>query len=640
MNLGDLLNYSIIFIKRNPKSLFLLLINIICFFSFVVSITISSTYYRTIKSIYNYNNLVNMVSVDLSNNKNKDEVIEKLKQINHVSDIIHQKYFDMTPGINNDSNASIWLYPLTKNTHLHSYSYSKLLEQDEIVIPENYYPYPYDETNIDLKNYKIVDGKSLIGKTITIKYSVFDYKKNKTIETKNLDLKVVGTYNQNYGGYSMGDCFVSISTLMFLDKNSKINLSENQITDKYYLQVDKNSNINNVRKELKRQGFVSEGAPVEVNNDNYNIFVYGILSISFASLLFCIFIKSLFIKKNINDNRKNLILNKIIGFENNDLISIELINYYIVDFISVFIVVILSIFLLNYYNTHMQSFIILGLIPKIPYISIILMFLSTSFVEFLLCKHFIKKYVYMEGKMLNVLSFYRKKNTYIYIMIFITISLFLLFLKKQIVLLNINRIEYDNYIVIRKDDINKIDKSIILYQEECMFFYDTILSVNDSLSNDEIILSYNISDDNSYVISNNLKIVDYSKQTFVNLYNFEKLKRENEELYLKIYLTKIEYYEKYKKLIDDAVFYNETLNIQKTSKSLHLFNILFRIIVVVLIFMIIVAFFNLIFDNRKNNQLLKFLGYSKSNIFLVMMCNFFSMIVISLIIYILGWMLL
>ena len=77
---------------------------------------------------------------------------------------------------------------------------------------------------------------------------------------------------------------------------------------------------------------------------------------------------------------------------------------------------------------------------------------------------------------------------------------------------------------------------------------------NDSLSNDEIILSYNISDDNSYVISNNLKIVDYSKQTFVNLYNFEKLKRENEELYLKIYLTKIEYYEKYKKLIDDAVF--------------------------------------------------------------------------------------
>lgn len=173
-----------------------------------------------------------------------------------------------------------------------------------------------------------------------------------------------------------------------------------------------------------------------------------------------------------------------------------------------------------------------------------------------------------------------------------------------------------------------------------MFFYDTILSVNDSLSNDEIILSYNISDDNSYVISNNLKIVDYSKQTFVNLYNFEKLKRENEELYLKIYLTKIEYYEKYKKLIDDAVFYNETLNIQKTSKSLHLFNMLFRIIVVVLIFMIIVAFFNLIFDNRKNNQLLKFLGYSKSNIFLVMMCNFFSMIVISLIIYILGWMLL
>lgn len=242
--------------------------------------------------------------------------------------------------------------------------------------------------------------------------------------------------------------------------------------------------------------------------------------------------------------------------------------------------------------------------------------------------------------MLNVLSFYRKENTYIYIMIFITISLFLLFLKKQIVLLNINRIEYDNYIVIRKDDINKIDKSIILYQEECMFFYDTILSVNDSLSNDEIILSYNISDDNSYVISNNLKIVDYSKQTFVNLYNFEKLKRENEELYLKIYLTKIEYYEKYKKLIDDAVFYNETLNIQKTSKSLHLFNMLFRIIVVVLIFMIIVAFFNLIFDNRKNNQLLKFLGYSKSNIFLVMMCNFFSMIVISLIIYILGWMLL
>ena len=122
--------------------------------------------------------------------------------------------------------------------------------------------------------------------------------------------------------------------------------------------------------------------------------------------------------------------------------------------------------------------------------------------------------------MLNVLSFYRKKNTYIYIMIFITISLFLLFLKKQIVLLNINRIEYDNYIVIRKDDINKIDKSIILYQEECMFFYDTILSVNDSLSNDEIILSYNISDDNSYVISNNLKIVDYSKKHIKKMQTF------------------------------------------------------------------------------------------------------------------------
>ena len=66
MKISDYIIQSISLLKRNPKYLFMLFVNISCLFVLILSLLISFSYQSSIKKFLVNNPLIRMVSVDFT----------------------------------------------------------------------------------------------------------------------------------------------------------------------------------------------------------------------------------------------------------------------------------------------------------------------------------------------------------------------------------------------------------------------------------------------------------------------------------------------------------------------------------------------------------------------------------------------
>ena len=178
MKIIDCFKTSIIEIKRNFKYLFMFFISFFCLVILIISLTISFTYKNRINTNKKYNPLLNMVSVDFDFENIKEEdildKINKLKKINHVTSIIHQKYYNSGGTIDEDKHEIISLQPLSSEWKLPSSTYNKPLKEDEIIIPKKFYKKQYNWLEDDIDEKDIIDGDTLVNKTISIYVDVID----------------------------------------------------------------------------------------------------------------------------------------------------------------------------------------------------------------------------------------------------------------------------------------------------------------------------------------------------------------------------------------------------------------------------------------------------------------------------------
>ena len=402
MKISDYIIQSISLLKRNPKYLFMLFVNISCLFVLILSLLISFSYQSSIKKFLVNNPLIRMVSVDFTDaaidrgkeytEEEKNKVLEEIKNIDHVTDLVHQNYTMSGGMINDDTFEALVLYPLLDGVSLPSSTYNEKLKKNEIIIPKKYFTKQYNWLDEEILNYDIIDGDSLVGKTITIHYDVWDCNKEETIDVINLDLKVVGTYDAVASGFLMYNAFTSVETTKYIADTYLVNITPAYETnDMYYVQVDNYKNLNYVRNKIKDMGYAVGEGPVSISREYYNTYVYTMYAISLASIFFCVALKYLFNKKMVNDNRKIIAVNMASGYSKFDIVILESIKNYIIDILSLIIVGIFIVLSINYYNNNMQNLIMHGYVAISPIPCFIFTILCLIIIEYIVNKKIITK---------------------------------------------------------------------------------------------------------------------------------------------------------------------------------------------------------------------------------------------------------
>lgn len=209
--------------------------------------------------------------------------------------------------------------------------------------------------------------------------------------------------------------------------------------------------------------------------------------------------------------------------------------------------------------------------------------------------------------MINIKYNFRKKNTYIYMILFLCILLFISFLNYKIKNLETNYVEFEYYFLVDNDIMDVIDKSDILLKEDCLLINDNVIfTINDNLKDNEIILPYSISENDILIKENKLKIVNYNNKGSISRKVFENLKEQYG--YKRIYLNKLGDYAKYEEVISN-ILYSQPSNIKDIKGMIRLFKTLFIFVNFSLIVLIIILIINIIYDNKIYFKMLKLFGY-------------------------------
>lgn len=218
--------------------------------------------------------------------------------------------------------------------------------------------------------------------------------------------------------------------------------------------------------------------------------------------------------------------------------------------------------------------------------------------------------------MINIFYILRKENTYVYIILLTILAIFLSIIRTNINSLDDNKKEYEYYFLLKEDDINKVSNNDILIQEDCLLLNShNVINISEKLKDNEIILAYNLDENNDFIKNNKFKIIDYDNDTYISNDKFKEIKELDR--YKKIYLKRISYYENYNELIEKSDFYSLSLDVQDAKKTLSFFKVLLVIILIILLILVCVIITNTIYDNLKNFKMLKLLGYKRINMFFI-----------------------
>ena len=225
--------------------------------------------------------------------------------------------------------------------------------------------------------------------------------------------------------------------------------------------------------------------------------------------------------------------------------------------------------------------------------------------------------------MLNVIGFYRKKNTFIYLLI-LSISLtFLFYFNHNINLLNFNKKEYNNYFIV-KNIPNEIYNKDSLLIEKCFLIDNKIITIDDNLKNNEMVLAYSFNEKNEFIVNNSFSIIKYGETTLISSEKFKALEEKYESNY-RIYLKEIEDYENYNNIINNSLFHSISLDLQEAKRDIKFFKGFAKIISVIIVLMIIALIYSIINDNHKYNRMLKLLGYTKVRLLYITLVEILSL---------------
>ncbi len=285
-----------------------------------------------------------------------DKKIDQVNKIDHIMANVSEKYYNPYPTefdefYGEDLSPDVVIYPLLYSGEISFNGNIKDLKYGEIVCPKKFYPYSLyvgDSFDTVIKDDYILNGDKLVGKKLLLKKS--NSKSAVDANLKDVNLTVVGTYDNISLGLPINACFVSKETFDSVKSNVSgetghvDEFGNKTYKEDYYegrlLILDDAKNKEYVKIELAKLG-LHPSETFTMDGMMTAMLVYLPLFILLIVGIIILTVISNFVKKKIRYSIKRVVLLKSFGYRNKDIISIEsLENLFIliVSFISSIII--------------------------------------------------------------------------------------------------------------------------------------------------------------------------------------------------------------------------------------------------------------------------------------------------------------
>lgn len=397
-----------IFIVRNRlferKNIILIFILSIIFLILFTTLTLINFSIANKNAVLNSEDARSYKIYHTSSSSSFDEdTIEKIKQIEHVELVFSDKYqnekrFVVTDLNNGNSDGVISLKALKKNSDVKIKKGRNIKNNYELICSDTFYPH-----EIDGKIYKnlFLNSNDIINKKINL------FSQNEDLNNKKISLNIVGTYQNKYEEYA-NTCYTNIET--FDELTSKYNgsnitydeygneqLQEPSEYQDYIIRIDSKDNADQVLAELRNMKLNVDR--IYYIDTSYLDMLYFIpLFISIIIILITLLIIYNFISKKIINRLNKVGIMKAIGYEDKDIINLNIIENIIIILLSSVISFIIYLITFNSLKYTLLAEVTYGsYILNIPYLVIILSIVIFSFISSL----FVKK-SYKKTKNLNI----------------------------------------------------------------------------------------------------------------------------------------------------------------------------------------------------------------------------------------------
>lgn len=270
-------------------------------------------------------------------------------------------------------------------------------------------------------------------------------------------------------------------------------------------------------------------------------------------------------------------------------------------------------------------------------------------------------------------SFFRKKTTKIYIIIFIILafSLIICYSLKKYYVTFANTNYKGSFIFVKGDtknlknienikNVNEIYESVVINMNgiEALFTVSEFINTSQVLSNEDILIPNTFKDD--YPLNSQFTILKKNQNINLNVkghfdsYNFPFVYIINHDLVdwlvkndigetayaftLKNWLEREDTYKEITKAVDSEYISIHLTNNHKINFDylVKVFNILIKVIIFVFVIIIFVALLNIWNDERKNHILYKSMGYTKLQLFILAITKISVILFITIIAFGLG----
>lgn len=417
---NSIIEISLKHLKRKENIVFEIIITLLIVVLFVLITIINfSINYKKENNLYNVKARTFTVTGE---NKTKEE-LDSITNIHHIVANVSEFYRNPCyQYVKEFDNGEMIGYIATKalilKDSLKIVDGRNIKSDNEMLIPLKFYPHG-ELNSVDNKIHtdKMLNGKELIGKTITL-YSERNYPNrppsmsneeyNKLwklweINRQAITFTIVGTYDTKEQLEERNTIYVSMKAIDKLKNETRGSVSgidadgTERLTILHYTDrmiiVDDYKNLESVQKKLTNLGFQCNN--VFHYDDKLLALIISIpLFISLVILILTLILIKNFISKKFNNIRYELGLLKALGFNNNNIINIELYeNLFITGtcFINAYIILILTFLILK--NTHpfFATAEFYSVTIKIPFIYLIMLSVFVLIYIFALNKTLIYK---------------------------------------------------------------------------------------------------------------------------------------------------------------------------------------------------------------------------------------------------------
>ena len=388
-----------LFQKRNL--LFLLLIMIIFLIMFFC-LTFSNTYlsignYMTYKK-YGLRNL---------HVTSEDGNYESVSNIEHIiANVTYKEYGEIYLSPDDDFGKEIRLVSLLDDNAIDIIYGDKISKDTDIICNNVFYPERpiYNDNGLKLDNKKIINGKDVLKQT-------FKFKSLNSDINKVFNLNVVGTYDGSKLMDPLNTCYASPKLIS--DLRSKCNgviISEvpglpNEVLCEPYegvvVRVDNIKNVDKVKKTLYQLGYdvfqFDKADDVAIM-----LFGYGPLIVLLFIILITILILDSFIKKKIIERKKQYGILKVIGFDDDKIVNMEVkenVILLVTGLILTFVLFIIGFVIIKI--NYLDEFLFEGFNLTLPFILIVIFIIVILLLFIKLVKN--KIYNFMKKDIMDLL---------------------------------------------------------------------------------------------------------------------------------------------------------------------------------------------------------------------------------------------